>query len=259
VNLGRLCIENRVLGWLLIVVFTAFGLYSFDHIGRYEDPEFTIKDAKVITPYPGASPIEVEQEVTDRVESAIQQMGQVKYVTSVSTAGNSEITVTIKDKYDKHSLPQVWDELRRKVGDVQNKLPPGAGPSVVNDDFGDVFGIFLALTGEGFSYSELKSVAKDIRKELLLVPNVAKVQISGTVDENIFIELSQAKLSQFGISTDAISLLLKTQNAVTPSGVVTVATDRIRIQASGDREFADSGGQRRHFIFKGCGDGYARL
>ncbi len=233
-DLGRLCIENRVLGWLIIIVLVGGGFYSFDHIGRYEDPEFTIKDAKVITPYPGASPIEVEQEVTDRVESAIQQLGQVKYVTSVSTAGNSEITVTIKDKYDKYSLPQVWDELRRKVGDIQSKLPPGAGPSIVNDDFGDVFGIFLALTGEGFSYNELKEVAKDIRKELLLVPNVGKVVISGTVEEQIFIELSQAKLAQFGVSPEAISNLLKTQNAVTPSGVVTVATDRIRIQASGE-------------------------
>lgn len=232
-NLGRLCIDNRVLGWLIIIVLTVGGLFSFSKLGRYEDPEFTIKDAKVITPYPGASPVEVEQEVTDRIESAIQQMGQVKYVTSVSTYGNSEITVTIKDKYNKDSLPQVWDELRRKVGDIQAKLPPGAGPSIVNDDFGDVFGIFLAMTGDDYTYGELKEVAKEVRKELLLVPNVAKVQIAGFKEEQIFIELSQSKLAQFGISPDMISNLLKTQNAVTPSGQVTVATDYIRIQPSG--------------------------
>jgi multidrug efflux pump subunit AcrB len=234
VDLGRLCIENKVLGWLIIIIFVAGGFFAFKNIGRYEDPEFTIKDAKVLTAYPGASPIEVEEEVTDRVESAIQQMGQVKYITSVSTAGHSEITVTIKDNYDKHSLPQVWDELRRKVGDIQLKLPPGAGPSVVNDDFGDVFGIYLALTGESFTYNELKDIAKEIRKELLLVPNVAKIQMGGAIDEQIFIELSQSKLAQFGVSPDTISDLLRTQNKVVPSGTVTVETDRIRIQPSGN-------------------------
>lgn len=233
-DLGRLCIENRVLGWLIIIVFVVAGALAFSFLGRYEDPEFTIKDAKVITLYPGASPFEVEQEVTDRVESAIQQLGQVKYITSVSTPGKSEITVTIKDHYDKYSLPQVWDELRRKVNDMQTTLPPGAGPSIVNDDYGQVYGIFLALTGEGFSYDELKEIAKSLRKELLLVPNVARVMMNGALEEQIFIEMSQAKLAQFGISPDTISALLKTQNQVVPSGTVTVDTERIRIQPSGE-------------------------
>lgn len=233
-NLGRLCIENKVLGWLIIVVLTVAGAIAFELLGRYEDPEFTIKDAKVITLYKGASPHEVEQEVTDRLESAIQQLGQVKYITSISTAGKSEITVTIKDKYDKTTLPQVWDELRRKVNDAQTQLPPGAGPSIVNDDYGDVFGIFLALTGDGFSAAELKEVAKNLRKELLVVPNVAKVTIGGALEEQIFIELSQSKLAQFGVSPATISNLLKTQNQVVPSGNVTIGTDRIRIQPTGE-------------------------
>ncbi|MBX9787077.1 MAG: efflux RND transporter permease subunit [Alphaproteobacteria bacterium] len=233
-DLGRLCIENRLLGWLIIVVLVTSGLFSFEHIGRYEDPEFTIKDAKIITKYPGASPLEVEQEVTERIETAAQQLSQVKYVTSVSTAGISDITVTIKDKYDKYSLPQVWDELRRKVNDIQSRLPPGAGPSIVNDDYGDVYGIYLALTGAGFSFAELKEVAKNLKKELLLVPGVAKVLIKGTIDEQIFIELSQSKLAQFNISTDTISNLLKTQNQVTPSGVATIGKNNIRIQPSGE-------------------------
>lgn len=233
-NFGRLCIENKVLGWLIIIVFVAFGFFSFEHIGRYEDPEFTIKDAKIITKYPGASPLEVEQEVTERIETAVQQLSQVKYVTSVSTAGISDITVTIKDEYDKYSLPQVWDELRRKVNDIQNLLPPGAGPSIVNDDYGDVYGIYLALTGAGFSFSELKEVAKELKKELLLVPGVGKILIKGIIDEQIFIELSQSKLAQFNISTDTISNLLKTQNKVTPSGIATIGSNNIRIQPSGE-------------------------
>jgi multidrug efflux pump subunit AcrB len=233
-NIGRLCLENRVLGWLIIIVLVASGLFAFEHIGRYEDPEFTIKDAKIITKYPGASPLEVEQEVTERVETAVQQLGQVKYVTSVSTEGISDITVTIKDQYDKYSLPQVWDELRRKVNDVQSMLPPGAGPSIVNDDYGDVYGIFLALTGTGFSFAELKDFAKELKKELLLVPGVAKVLIKGTIDEQIFIELSQSKLAQFNISTDTIADLLKTQNKVIPSGIATIGQNKINIQPSGE-------------------------
>jgi len=233
-NLGRLCIENKVLGWLIIIVLVASGLFAFEHIGRYEDPEFTIKDAKIITKYPGATPLEVEQEVTERLETAVQQLGQVKYVTSVSTAGVSEITVTIKDQYDKHSLPQVWDELRRKVNDIQSLLPPGAGPSIVNDDYGDVYGIFFALTGTGFSLAELKEMAKQLKKELLLVPGVAKILIKGTIDEQIFIELSQSKLAKFNISSDTISELLKTQNQVLPSGIATIGNNDIRIQPSGE-------------------------
>lgn len=233
-NFGRLCIENRVLGWLIIIVLVGSGLFAFEHIGRYEDPEFTIKDAKIITKYPGASPLEVEQEVTETIETATQQLSQVKYVTSVSTAGISDITVTIKDKYDKYSLPQVWDELRRKVNDIQGRLPPGAGPSVVNDDYGDVYGIYFAITGKGFSFAELKEIAKELKKELLLVPGVAKILLKGTIDEQIFIEFSQSKLAQFNISTESISNLLKTQNKVTPSGIATIGKNNIRIQPSGE-------------------------
>ena len=232
-NFGRLCIENKVLGWLIIIVLVASGLYAFEHIGRYEDPEFTIKDVKIITRYPGASPLEVEQEVTEIIETAAQQLSQVKYVTSVSSAGISDITVTIKDQYDKYSLPQVWDELRRKVNDVQGRLPPGAGPSIVNDDYGDVYGIFFAITGAGFSFAELKDVAKELKKELLLVPGVGKILLKGTIDEQIFIEFSQTKLAKFKISTDSISDLLKTQNKITPSGISTIGKSNIRIQPSG--------------------------
>ncbi len=239
-DVGQFCIKNKVIGWLIVIIFMVSGYYSFQYLGRYEDPEFTIKDAKVFTKYPGASPLEVEQEVTDRIETAIQQMSQVKEITSVSTAGFSNITVTIKDKYDKYSLPQVWDELRRKVNDVQSQLPPGAGPSIVNDDYGDVYGIFFAITGQGFTMAELKEIAKDLRKELLLVPDVAKIVMKGDIDEQIFVELSQSKLAQFGISNDTISDLLKTQNKVISSGMATVGLDRIRIQPTGEFASPDS-------------------
>jgi multidrug efflux pump subunit AcrB len=144
-------------------------------MSRLEDPEFTIKDALVITPYPGASAMEVEEEVTDNIELAIQQLAQLDEIESKSERGLSTITVSIKNKYDIDTLPQVWDELRRKVGDAQRGLPPGAGPSLVVDDYGDVFGVFIAIYGDEYSYAELKDVVDMLRKELLLVDDVAKI------------------------------------------------------------------------------------
>jgi len=178
-NIAEFSIVKKVITWLIIIICMGGGIFAYMHLGRFEDPEFTIKDALVVTPYRGATPKEVEEEVTDRVEKAIQQMGQVKRLQSISRYGESEITVTIKDKYDKHGLPQVWDELRRKVNDVQRELPPGAGPSLVMDDYGDVFGMLYAITGQGYSYKELKKQTDFLKRELSLVPGIAKVNVTG--------------------------------------------------------------------------------
>ncbi len=123
-------------------------------IGRLEDPAFTLKQAIIFTPYPGATAEEVELEVTEPLESALQQLKQLKRVTSKSKPGMSEIMVQVQDTYDGKQMPQVWDELRRKINDAQQDLPPGAFPSIVNDDFGDVFGMFYAITAPGFSDKE---------------------------------------------------------------------------------------------------------
>ncbi|MCK5382703.1 MAG: efflux RND transporter permease subunit, partial [Gammaproteobacteria bacterium] len=137
-NIAKFSIERRVTTLVLTIVMLGAGLLSYDGLSRLEDPEFTIKEALIITPYPGASAAEVEEEVTDRLEKAAQQMGQLKFIESKSDRGLSTITVTIKDKYQKEDLQQVWDELRRKIGDVQDELPPGVGTSIVVDDYGDV-------------------------------------------------------------------------------------------------------------------------
>ena len=232
-NIVKTSIEKRVISWLFVLILVFGGLASFSSLGRLEDPEFTIKDAVVVTFYPGASSQEVELEVTDRVETAIQQLPQVKEITSKSFPGKSEITVTMKDKYGKESLPQIWDELRRKVGDVQSQLPPGTSDSYVNDDFGDVYGIFLGLSGQGYDYRELNEEAKFLRRELSLVPGVSKVDINGVQEEKIFIEVSMAKLSQLGISIDDIKNTLSYQNLVSPAGSVKVDSSSVRIETTG--------------------------
>lgn len=232
-NIAEYSIKRSVITWMMVILLVVGGAYAYQHIGRFEDPEFTIKEAMVITQYPGATPREVEEEVTDKLETAIQQLPQLKRVTSISRPGVSEITVVIKDQYTRHDLPQIWDELRRKVNDVQRDLPPGAGPSLVNDDYGDVFGMLFAVTGDGYSYKELKHYTKIIRRELLLVPGVGKVQMTGERQEAIFVEISRARMAQLGISLDDIYALLSSQNLVTASGNVQVGDEYIRISPTG--------------------------
>ncbi|MCK5915723.1 MAG: efflux RND transporter permease subunit, partial [Deltaproteobacteria bacterium] len=233
-NLAEYAIRKKTVTLVFTVLLVIGGIFSFTKIGMLEDPEFTIKDAVVITAYPGASPQEVEEEVTDKVETAIQQLGQLKEITSISKAGLSIITASIKDKYTSAKLPQVWDELRRKVGDVQGQLPPGVHPSIVNDDFGDVFGILLAVTGEGYSYKELKDAVDYLRKELLLVKNVSKVALWGVQSEAIYVEISTFRLAQLGLGLDTVYASLQEQNMVIPAGSIRVGPEYIRISPTGD-------------------------
>jgi multidrug efflux pump subunit AcrB len=231
-KITEFCLENRTTTLVLTVVMIVAGLASYDGMGRLEDPEFTIKDALVITQYPGASAEEVEEEVTDEIETAIQQLGQLDEISSVSYRGLSIVTASMKEHFDKTTLPQVWDELRRKVGDAQVRLPPGAGPSIVNDDFGDVYGIFFAIYGGEYSYNELWDVAKLLRRELLLVKDVAKVDIFGNQPEVIHVELDRDRVSQLGIPAAVIAQELQRQNLVTNSGGVNVGPEFITIEPS---------------------------
>ena len=232
-NIAEVCIRNRVVTLVLTIAMLGGGLAAFDGMSRLEDPEFTIKDALVVTPYPGASALEVEEEVTDEIEKAVQQLGQVKETESKSDRGLSTVTVTIKDRFGKSRLPQVWDELRRKVNDARRHLPPGAGPSLVVDDFGDVFGIFVAVYGEEYSYAELKSYVDFLRRELLLVQDVAKIDTYGERVEAIFIELNRDRMAQLGISEGMIVSELQQKNLVSDSGSVKVGTEFITIDPTG--------------------------
>ena len=172
-NLAEFSLRNRTTVMVFTVCLLFGGMVSFGGLARFEDPEFTIKEAIVITPYPGATPEQVELEVSDRVEKAIQELAQLEWIESTNYRGASRIRARILDQYDKVALPQVWDELRRKVGDIQGSLPPGAGPSVVNDDFGDVWGIFFALYGDEYSYADLHEVAKLLQRERSYVTGFA--------------------------------------------------------------------------------------
>jgi len=233
-NLAAWALENRVTVLVLTAVMFVGGVQAYGGLARLEDPEFTIKDGLVNTPYPGATAAEVEEEVSDKIEKAVQQLGQLDWIESTSYWGASQIKAHIKDEYGRDALPQVWDELRRKVGDIQGQLPPGAGPSVVNDDFGDVWGVFIAIYGDDYTDAELRDVAKLYQKELLLVKDVAKIAFWGERQEAIYIEPDRDRLSQLGLKPAAIEQALREKNTAADSGRVEVGPEFISIQPSGE-------------------------
>ncbi len=233
-NIAAAAINKKTVTLVLTVGLVVGGIIAYHKLGRLEDPEFTIKDALVITPYPGATAAEVEEEVTNEIEKGIQQLGQLKRVVSRSQRGASTVTVTVKDKYNKDSLPQVWDELRRKVADAQGNLPPGAGPSFVMDDYGDVFGVFLAVTGDGYTYEEMRRYVDLLRRELLLVQDVKKVDLFGLHDEAVYVEMSSQKMAALGISQERIYTVLSNKNLVADGGMVQAGPEYVPIKVTGE-------------------------
>lgn len=227
-------LQNKSVTVLLLVLVLAGGLFAYVKMGKLEDAPFTIKQALVITPYPGASPSEVQTQVTDVLEESIQSLGELYYLKTENRAGLSKITVYVKKEIRADQMQQLWDKLRRKVSDVQGKLPAGAGTSVVNDDFGDVLGVFYGLTGSGRTHRELEDQAKLIKNALLKVTDVAKVEIYGTQVPTIDIVVSPSLMSRSGITTRDIAQAFEAQNKVIDAGGIETEENRIRIESTGN-------------------------
>lgn len=227
-------LKNKQVTWLLLLLVITGGIFSYVNMGKLEDAPFTIKQALVLTSYPGASPSEVQTQVTDVLEEAIQSLGELYYLKTENRAGFSKITVYVKKETRAHEMQQLWDKLRRKVNDVQSKLPAGTNVSVVNDDFGDVLGVFYGLTGEGYTYRELEQQAKIIKNELLRIKDVAKIEIYGIQNPTIDIILSPAVMSQSGITPNDIAQAFNSQNKVVDAGAIETNDHRIRIESTGN-------------------------
>ncbi|OOF28294.1 efflux RND transporter permease subunit [Salinivibrio sp. IB872] len=230
-DIARYTIAKRFSVWVLIALVLLGGYISYLKLGRFEDPEFVIRQAVIITPYPGATAQEVSDEVTDVIEGAVQSMQELKQVKSVSLQGRSEVTVEIKLSFSKTAaeLQQVWDKMRRKVVDAQRQLPPGAGSSIVNDDFSDVYSLFFAVTGEGFSDKQLQDYVDTLKRNLVLVPGVAKTATLADKDETIFIEIAGDSLSKFGVSAQNVFQTLQKQNLVTVAGNIDAQDMRVPV------------------------------
>jgi multidrug efflux pump subunit AcrB len=208
-------------------------------LGQLEDPEFTVKTAMVMTTYPGASAAEVELEVTDPIELAIQEMPQVKNVSSCSRAGLSMITIDILPKHKADELDQVWDVLRKKVRDAKPSLPDSAGEPIIADDFGDVYGFLMAITADGFTYGELERYVDHLKKELSIVKGVNRAELWGVQQECIYIDVQQARLATLGLNLDDVYQTLTKQNLVVDAGGVDIESERLRVQVSGEFKSTD--------------------
>ncbi|MGL5683078.1 MAG: efflux RND transporter permease subunit [Marinifilaceae bacterium] len=227
-------LKNKPVTVLILLLVFAGGMFSYFKMGKLEDAPFTIKQALVLTAYPGASPQEVQTQVTDILEESIQSLGELYYLKTENRAGLSKITVYVKKETRADEMQQLWDKLRRKVNDVQHRLPQGAAKSIVNDDFGDVFGVFYALTGNGKSYRELEEQAKIIKNDLLRVKDVAKIELYGTQSPTIDITVEPTLLTSRGISIQSIAAAFEKQNKIVDAGGVESDEFRFRIESTGN-------------------------
>ncbi|MGI9219881.1 MAG: efflux RND transporter permease subunit [Woeseiaceae bacterium] len=233
-NLAELTIRNKVVSVIVILITVIGGWSAYQGMARFEDPEFTIRTALVAVQYPGASPTEVAEEVVEPLERAIQQMQEVESITSKSSAGVAEIAVNIDFEFSrtKGDLQIVWSKLRAKVDDATRALPPGVADPVVLDEFGDVFGIYYFLTGEGYTPAELHRYAKELQGELLQIDGVAKVAIDGALAEVIYVETSRERAAALGASVPAIYDALRQRNIAVSAGNVRVGEERLLIEPS---------------------------
>ncbi len=231
-DLARFAIEKRLISLVSTLLILAAGYYAYVSLPRFEDPEFVIRQAQIITPYPGASAEEVAGEVTEVVENALQQLQGVDEVRSVSQPGLSTVTVefTIASTPDYPELNQRFTQMRAKISDAQTQLPPNALASQVYDDFGDVYALYFAIVGEGYSVPELYEYAKDLQRELVTVDGVSKVVLNGVQDEVIYVEYSPSRLIELGLAAQQVQQLLEGQNLVTPAGSIVAGPTRLTIR-----------------------------
>lgn len=232
-NLSAWALNHQTLVLYLMLMLTVSGLLAYTQLGQSEDPPFTFKVMLVRTSWPGASAVEVEQQITDKLEKKLQEVPHLGYTSSYSRPGESMIFVVIKDDTFSKEIPQLWYQVRKKIGDIRHTLPSGIESLTFNDEFSDVYGSMFALTGDGFDNFALKKQAELIRSELLKTPDVAKVDFFGEQKQRIYIELSNAKLVTIGISTTELVNILQTQNAVVRGGTYESPNESIRIEVSG--------------------------
>ena len=233
-NIPKYSLENSKIIYFFLAVMLIGGIYSFFKLPKKEDAPFVIKQAVLVTQYPGATPFEVEKLITEPIEREIQSMSDVFQIKSESYFGMSKISIELQPTLDPDYMPVKWDELRRKVANIEPRLPSGASSISVSDDFGDVFGIYYALTADdGFTYDELRDWSQKIKTELSPVPGVQKVYLFGEQTQVINVRISVPKLANLGIDPNSIQQVLQTQNLLVNTGDVNTGSYQLRIRAEG--------------------------
>ena len=233
-NLAKYALDNTKIVYFFLAVLLIGGILSFDRLGKKEDAPFVIKSAVIMTRYPGAEPAEVERLITEPISREIQSMSGVYKIKSESMYGLSKITFEVQPSLSAESIPQKWDELRRKVLNIQPQLPAGASVPTVSDDFGDVFGIYYGLVGDdGFSYEEMRNWAERIKTQVITADGVMKVALFGTQTEVVNIYISVNKLAGMGIDPKQVASLLQSQNQIINTGEINAGEQQLRIVANG--------------------------
>ena len=239
-NLSEWALGHQALVLYFMLVLAVVGVGSYLRLGQAEDPDFTFRVMVVRTMWPGAAADEVERQLTDRIEKKLQETPSLDFLRSYSKPGESVVYVFMKDSSRAAEIKDAWYQVRKKVSDIRATLPAGVIGPFFNDEFGETFGNIYALTGEGFTYAQLKETADRIRNQLLRVKDVAKVELVGEQDEKIYVELANAKLGTFGIEPAVVFAALQQQNAVASSGSFETPTDRIYLRVSGALDSVES-------------------
>jgi multidrug efflux pump subunit AcrB len=232
-NASAWALEHKSFVGFLMVLLAVAGLLSFDHLGRDEDPPFTIKVMVVRAVWPGATAEDTAREVTDRLEKSLQSLQWIDYISSYTKPGEATLMVNLKDPTPPSAVPDQWYQVRKKISDMRQTLPIGTQGPFFNDEFGDVYAVIYAFTTDGFTYRELRDRVESVRSELLRVPNVGKVDLIGVQNEVVYVDFSTRELAGRGINTDQLAESLRAQNAVSASGIVETTRDRVAVRVSG--------------------------
>ena len=232
-NLSEWAIRHRSLVTYFMLVIATAGIASYFRLGRSEDPDFTVKTMVVQVGWPGATVSDTLEQITDRLERKLQETPSLDYLKSFTTPGKATIFVNLKDSTPPAQVPDIWYQVRKKVGDIRNTLPQGIVGPGFNDEFGDTYGIVYGFTGDGFTHRELRDYVDDVRKQLLQLPDISKIDVLGAQDERVYVEFSTEQLAGLGIERSALIAALQAQNSVTPAGVVQTGDEKILVRVSG--------------------------
>jgi multidrug efflux pump subunit AcrB len=232
-NLTDWAIRHRILVTYFMLLVVVAGVWSYLRLGQSEDPDFTVKTMVVQAVWPGATVGDTLEQITDRIESKLQETPSLDYLKSYTRPGQATIFVSLKDSTPPAEVPDIWYQVRKKVGDIRHTLPQGIVGPGFNDEFGDTFGIVYGFTADGFTHRQLRDHVVEIRKQLLGLPDVSKIDILGAQDERIYVEFSTEKMAGLGIDRAALIAALQAQNAVSPAGVVQTGDEKMLVRVSG--------------------------
>jgi len=232
-NISEWALGHRSVVWFLVIIIVAAGAMSYSRLGRNEDPNFTIKTMVVQVLWPGANITDTLQQVTDRVEKKLQETPGLDYSKSYTVAGTSTVFITLKGSVVSRDVPDVWYQVRKKIGDIRQYLPQGIVGPFFNDEFGDTYGVIYAFTTDGFTRRELRDYVERVRTRLLAINDVSKIDIFGAQDEKIYVEFSSHRIAGLHLDRQALIQAIQAQNAVTPAGVVQTSDEEIRVDVTG--------------------------